>query len=314
LVWPGGYNSAASIAYALDPAKGGFLQARAAGYSTGTHLLQALNMGKAGAVNYYSEIGSVDAGDSYASVVKETEGLLDTLSAQGGISGIFSHSYSANDWAPILATISAYGIPVEKFETIMDWVRSNDDHVRNNVSYKCSTETNSCFADQSDYHLKPDSLAINSGITIPGTTIDIAGTPIPNGINPDLGAYQHKSGSNLSITSSISNAVGGSVTQDKVTAIPGDSVIVTIKPDAGYTLAGITDNGGAATAVEGPTGTFTYTIANVTANHTVVATFALNATAAPVPALSSLGLLGAFIVVSGLGFSRHRGRKQTDIQ
>lgn len=88
----------------------------------------------------------------------------------------------------------------------------------------------------------------------------------------------------------------------------GGSVTFTITPAAGYTLSGLTDNGVAVNATQGPSGTFTYTITDVTANHTVDATFAL-VTAAAVPALGLWAFIGAACGMLWLAM-RQRGRNR----
>jgi parallel beta-helix repeat protein len=42
----------------------------------------------------------------------------------------------------------------------------------------------------SDYHLKTGSVAINTGVTLPGVLDDLEGTPRPQGANYDIGAYE----------------------------------------------------------------------------------------------------------------------------
>ncbi|MBU1942175.1 MAG: PQQ-like beta-propeller repeat protein [Actinobacteria bacterium] len=62
----------------------------------------------------------------------------------------------------------------------------------------------------------------------------------------------------------------GSATPATQTVNPGGSATINISPDPGYKTASVTDNGTPVT----PTPTTSYTINNVTADHTVVATFA----------------------------------------
>lgn len=75
------------------------------------------------------------------------------------------------------------------------------------------------------------------------------------------------------ITSSVTNGIGGTVTPGTTTVASGDSITVTISPNAGYHLATLTDNGVDVTAnvING-----SYTLTNIIASHTVVATFAIN--------------------------------------
>jgi subtilase family serine protease len=97
----------------------------------------------------------------------------------------------------------------------------------------------------------------------------------------------------------------GSITDSIGSVSYGGSVTFTITPAVGYALSGLTDNGVAVSPTQGPSGTFTYTITDVTTNHTVDATFAL-ATAAPVPAMGSWGFIGAACGMLWLAMKRRR--------
>ena len=99
----------------------------------------------------------------------------------------------------------------------------------------------------------------------------------------------------------------GGITDSSGSVSYGGSVTFTITPAVGYTLSGLTDNGVPVSATQGPSGTFTYTITNVTANQTVDATFA--PIAAAIPAMSNWGFLAA---ACGLGWLavRRRGRNR----
>jgi hypothetical protein len=81
--------------------------------------------------------------------------------------------------------------------------------------------------------------------------------------------------------------------------VSGGSVVLTITPNTEYHLSLLTDNGVDVTAsvVNG-----TYTITDVTANHTIVATFSVNT----VPAL---GIWGMLIAVTALGAFVDRSRR-----
>jgi hypothetical protein len=77
----------------------------------------------------------------------------------------------------------------------------------------------------------------------------------------------------FTITSSVANGIGGAITPSTTTVASGGSVTLTISPSIGYHLASLTDNG---TDVTASVSNGIYTLSNVTANHTVVATFAIN--------------------------------------
>ena len=97
----------------------------------------------------------------------------------------------------------------------------------------------------------------------------------------------------------------GTITDSSGTVPYGGSVTFTITPASGYTLSGLTDNGVPVSPTQGPSGAFTYTITDVTANHTVDATFSLIAEA--VPAMGSWGFIAAACGMLWL-VVRRRGR------
>jgi hypothetical protein len=110
----------------------------------------------------------------------------------------------------------------------------------------------------------------------------------------------------FTISTSVTNGAGGTITSGTSIVPYGGSVTFTITPDTGYVLSGLTDNGASVNAVEGPAGTFTYSINNVTADHTVIVTFA-DAAASAVPALSNWGIiLTAGLLLTGLSAARKR--------
>jgi predicted esterase len=76
-----------------------------------------------------------------------------------------------------------------------------------------------------------------------------------------------------SVTASVSGGTGGSITPTGSTVNYGGPVTFTITPTSGYTLGSLTDNGTLVTATAAANGSSTYTITNVTANHTLQATF-----------------------------------------
>jgi subtilisin family serine protease len=115
----------------------------------------------------------------------------------------------------------------------------------------------------------------------------------------------------FTISDSVVNGVGGTITSSASTVPYGGNVTYTITPDTGYTLTGLTDNGVNASAIEGPAGTFTYSISNVTANHAVIATFAV-AAASAVSALPPFGLSAAILIAAVLGYGRLPGMRKND--
>jgi PKD repeat protein len=81
----------------------------------------------------------------------------------------------------------------------------------------------------------------------------------------------------FAVTATVGPSGGGSITPASTLVNSGSSLTLSIVPDNGFTLSRLTDNGAQVSATPGPSGTFTYTIMNVTANHEVLATFAESA-------------------------------------
>ena len=73
------------------------------------------------------------------------------------------------------------------------------------------------------------------------------------------------------ITASVVNNTGGTISVSKTSVAAGGSVTVTITPEDNYQLASVTDNGESVT--ESVTSNNTYTLSNVTADHTITVTF-----------------------------------------
>ena len=73
------------------------------------------------------------------------------------------------------------------------------------------------------------------------------------------------------VTASVTDGGGGTVSVIPASVAAGGSVTVTITPEDNYQLASVTDNGDNVT--ESVTNNNTYTLSNVTANHTITVTF-----------------------------------------
>jgi hypothetical protein len=101
-----------------------------------------------------------------------------------------------------------------------------------------------------------------------------------------------------SVTGSVSSG-SGSITPASSTVNYGRPVTFTVTPEAGFFLQGLTDNGSIVPATPNGNGSYTYTIASVTENHTIQATFAQTVEVVP-----AIGLWGFLAVVSGLGLAR----------
>jgi hypothetical protein len=100
-------------------------------------------------------------------------------------------------------------------------------------------------------------------------------------------------------TITFSSAGGGSIICSPATVVIANASVCTITPDAGYLLAGITDNG--TDAMNSVSGNI-YTISSVTENHTVEATFE-HFTFTP-----ESGTLGTILEMSGPGFGVKKGK------
>jgi len=107
----------------------------------------------------------------------------------------------------------------------------------------------------------------------------------------------------FTITTSVTNDIGGTITPATSSDLSGGNAVLTITPSAGYYLSSLTDNGVDVTA---SINNGTYTIVDVTANHMIVAVFAID-TYSVTPALSIWGMMAAGLVLGALlGISRQR--------
>ena len=86
------------------------------------------------------------------------------------------------------------------------------------------------------------------------------------------GMYVKPDNSTTSFTITATSGIGGAISPSSVSVAQNGSQTFTITPSAGFTIAGVTVDGVAVGAVS------TYTFSNVTANHTIAATFSANAT------------------------------------
>lgn len=107
------------------------------------------------------------------------------------------------------------------------------------------------------------------------------------------------------VTASISSG-SGSISPANSYVAYGSNVTLTIVPAGGYTLGGLTDNGTSVSATQNPPGTFTYTISNITSNHSVMATFSQAAASVSSPAMGPWGFVAAAL---GLGLALKRKNK-----
>jgi hypothetical protein len=90
----------------------------------------------------------------------------------------------------------------------------------------------------------------------------------------------------------------GSITPQNSSVAYGANITLSIDPASGYTLGGLTDNGTSVAATENPQGTFTYTIYNISSDHTVQVTFTQQG-AAPLasPAMGPLVFVAAAVAL-----------------
>lgn len=126
-------------------------------------------------------------------------------------------------------------------------------------------------ADIGDYHPQSQSPGFNTGTSsavsscavLAPAARDMDGTPSPQGPAHDMGAYEYIP----AIT--VSTEPHGTISPSgKVVVTYGTDRTFTIAPDAGYHVADVLVDGVSAGAAT------TYTISNVTANHTISASFA----------------------------------------
>ncbi|HOP46104.1 MAG TPA: YncE family protein [Desulfobacteraceae bacterium] len=115
----------------------------------------------------------------------------------------------------------------------------------------------------------PDAGYYISYITDNGATVAIADPYVISGVSADHNIVVTFAISTFSVDASV-DGDHGSIDPVTQTVDYGTDAVIDIIPDAGYQIATITDNG-ASQPVADP-----YVISNVTANHNVVVTFAIN--------------------------------------
>ncbi|MGD0883724.1 MAG: protease pro-enzyme activation domain-containing protein [Thermodesulfovibrionales bacterium] len=108
------------------------------------------------------------------------------------------------------------------------------------------------------------------------------------------------------VSASVSSG-SGSITPSNSYVAYGSNVTLTIDPAGGYSLGGLTDNGTSVAATESQSGTFTYTIYNISSDHTVLATFSQEAT--PPVSSPAMGPWGFVAAALGLGLALKRKNK-----
>jgi subtilase family serine protease len=115
-------------------------------------------------------------------------------------------------------------------------------------------------------------LTITAGAsTVPGSypiTITGSGGGMIHTVPVNLAVFQL-----FTITSSVTNSIGGTITPVTASVFAGGNVVLTITPSTGYHLSSLTDNGVNVTA---SVNNGTYAIMNVTTDHTVAVVFTIN--------------------------------------
>lgn len=187
-----------------------------------------------GATNIYNldvtNIRSFQASARFGTTDTITEAALrrniaawvEWLGYTGGIGVIYGHTMHAGDylyneniedWTIIIDELAKSGITVKTLSQAISDIRTGADHNIGNVYYSCATETDSCIADSSNYHLQSASPAINTGVNV-GLSSDYEGNPIVG--LPDIGAYEYQSAAtstnnNISTSTTISSVCNDTV-------------------------------------------------------------------------------------------------------
>lgn len=118
----------------------------------------------------------------------------------------------------------------------------------------------------------------SSNLALAVASSSVAGT-YPLIVTALAGSMTHTTTVNLTIlqtyniTSSATNSVGGGIAPGVAAVVSGGRIVLTITPTLGYHLASLTDNG---IDVTGSVTNGNYSIMNITAAHTAIATFAVN--------------------------------------
>ncbi len=126
-------------------------------------------------------------------------------------------------------------------------------------------------ASSNDYHLTSSSTLINAGLNdawMTGT-FDLAGNDRIYGGTVDIGAFEYTV-TNFLINASVVGSGGTISPLGDVTVSPNTDQTFTITPDLGYHVNDVLVDGSSVGAVT------SYTFLNVTANHTISASFAIN--------------------------------------
>jgi hypothetical protein len=120
--------------------------------------------------------------------------------------------------------LKKYGVRMYSAKEYSDWIEGSGLWADSDSG----VWTRSTWADGSDYHLQASSPAIDAGRAISGLTSDYVGTPVPQGIAPDIGAYEYQNTGpayvlNIRFSGSGSGSVTYSANGSQVTCLGGCS-------------------------------------------------------------------------------------------
>lgn len=130
-------------------------------------------------------------GETEANCIKRNVvGWIGYLKYIGGYAYFMAHDssgWNADQWTAMLDAVSQSGIPVYTFTAAVEFIKTyNPSGDLATADGRTYTRT---LIDQSDYHLRSGSPAINAGVDV-GLTTDADGKPIIG--LPDIGAYEYQ--------------------------------------------------------------------------------------------------------------------------
>lgn len=122
-----------------------------------------------------------------ATIQRDVHTLVEWLRYIGGCTILLGHNatdFSEANWKLAIDALAETGLPIDSAESTIAWVRQGTDADGNGTRW---TRT---FTNAADYRLKCGSPLLDRGVDV-SLTSDFAGTRVPMGFRPDIGAYEN---------------------------------------------------------------------------------------------------------------------------